>query len=42
MDVHFAALLEGLRTMDAAAREALFKTPEGEMMTTLDVLKPVE
>ncbi len=42
LDPHLAALLEGLCTMDAAAREALYQAPEGEMMAILDVLEPVE
>ncbi len=36
------ALLEGLCTMDAAAREALFQAPEGEMLAILDVLEPLK
>lgn len=42
LEPHLAALLEGLCTMDAAAREALYQAPEGEMMAILDVLEPVE
>jgi hypothetical protein len=42
LEPHLASLLEGLCTMEAAAREALFLAPEGEMMAILDVLEPVE
>lgn len=41
LDPRLAALLDGLCTMDSAAREALFLKPEGEMMAVLDVLEPV-
>jgi len=42
VEPHLASLLEGLCTMEAAAREALFLAPEGELMCILNVLEPVE
>ena len=41
LEPHLAALLHSLCTMDSSAREALFASPEGEMMAILDVLEPV-
>jgi DNA primase len=41
LEPHLASLLEGLCTMEAAAREALFLAPEGELIAILDVLEAI-
>jgi hypothetical protein len=42
LEPHLASLLQGLCTLEAATREALFLAPEGEMMAILDVSEPVQ